>query len=93
MSSDLTARVFYCTDCGNRSRGLPMKVVITNVRVGPSRFLQVDLQLCPPCKVAWIDHHMYNRSPARRPMHEAFQRDARLRPADAEDLVEVQQWR
>lgn len=93
MSSGVSARVFYCADCGNRSRCQPLHIVVLGINLGAGRQLIIDLELCPPCKLAWIDHHLNRWSKGRRPMHETRMPDARLRPRDAEDLVELAQWR
>jgi Zn-finger nucleic acid-binding protein len=52
-----------------------------------------ELELCPSCKVAWLERHeLLQRRP--KPVHEArLWRYAEFTPADVEDLVEVQQWR
>lgn len=92
MSTDQTRRVFYCADCGNRSRCLPLAIVAVNLRAGHSRSLTFQLELCPPCKVAWVDQHLGRWSPGRRPMHETSFRAARLTPADVNELQTLQAW-
>lgn len=93
MSTDFTRRVFYCEQCGTRCRCLPLHVVVLGAQLGGSRQLIIDLELCPACKLAWIDQHFNRFRPGRKPMHETKLRDARLQPRDVDDLVEVAQWR
>jgi hypothetical protein len=78
-------RVFYCAECGNRSRGLPMVVVALNVWNG-GRQLHFQLDLCPRCKLAWIDQHFTSWSPARRRSHETALPYAVLQRNDVLDL-------
>jgi len=92
MSSVTAARVFYCIDCGNRCRSMPLTIFATGISRGarPGRVLQ--LELCPPCKLAYWDQVVERHPRAARGHHEAHQRYARLKPADVEALATVKAW-
>lgn len=92
MSTETTGRVFYCAYCTRRSRCLPLTVMLLGVKAGGKRALTYRLELCPSCKVAWLDHHLNEWSPARRPVHEGWLKYPKFKPRDVSDLELVQAW-